>query len=107
MSGSRPEAARPITPIIPMTGFRMPGACPPTTAGGPGMRSYISRETTKGRRKWQGQGEQQAVYQNRRGCGASMARVYCRRRGELVESSFARYDTGGMQRTYCEDRRIL
>ena len=36
MRGSRPEAARPITPIIPMTGLPMPGAGPTTTASGPG-----------------------------------------------------------------------
>ena len=54
-----------------------------------GIRSYIPKKKQKGRRNWAGkQTEQQAVYANRR-------------RGELVERSFAHcYETGGMRRCH-------
>src|SRR6516225_3117892 len=62
----------------------------------------FSRRTQKGRRKWQGKGaEQQAVYQNRRRVQGEYGKSLLRRRGELLERSFAHcYDTGGMRRTH-------
>jgi hypothetical protein len=45
--------------------------------------------------------EQQAVYQNRRRVRGGYGKSLLRRRGELVERSFAhRYETGGMRRTH-------
>ena len=42
------------------------------------VRSYIPEKQQRGRRKWHGKrAEQQAVYQNRRGCKVSTARAYC------------------------------
>ena len=66
------------------------------------VRSYIPEKQQKGRRNWQGkQVEQQAVYQNRRRGRGDYGKSLLRRRGELVERSFAHcYDTGGMRRTH-------
>jgi len=66
------------------------------------VRSYIPEKQQRGRRKWQGKrAEQQAVYQNRRRVQGEYGKSLLRRRGELVERSFAHcYDTGGMRRTH-------
>jgi transposase len=66
------------------------------------VRSYLPEKQQKGRRNWQGKAEeQQAVYQNRRRVRGSYGKSLLRRRGELVERSFAHcYDTGGMRRTH-------
>ena len=66
------------------------------------IRSYLPEKQQKGRRNWQGKAEQQqAVYQNRRRVRGSYGKSLLRRRGELVERSFAHcYDTGGMRRTH-------
>ncbi len=66
------------------------------------VRSYLPEKQQKGRRNWQGKAEeQQAVYQNRRRVRGSYGKRLLRRRGELVERSFAHcYDTGGMRRTH-------
>jgi len=55
-----------------------------------------------GRRHWEGKTEeQQAVYQNRRRVRGGYGKSLLRRRGELVERSFAHcYETGGMRRTH-------
>jgi hypothetical protein len=65
-------------------------------------RSYIPEKQQKGRRHWQGKAEEQrAVYQNRRRVQGEYGKSLLRRRGELVERSFAHcYDTGGMRRTH-------
>ena len=66
------------------------------------VRSYIPERKQKGRRKWEGKaGQQQAVYANRRRVQGNYGKSLLRRRGELVERSFAHcYDTGGMRRTH-------
>jgi transposase len=66
------------------------------------VRSYIPEKQQAGRRNWRGkQAEQQAVYQNRRRVRGSYGKSLLRRRGELVERSFAHcYETGGMRRTH-------
>src|SRR5271157_795904 len=66
------------------------------------IRSYLAEKQQKGRRNWQGKAEeQQAVYQNRRRVRGEYGKSLLRRRGELVERSFAHcYDTGGMRRTH-------
>ena len=66
------------------------------------LRSYIPEKQQKGRRNWQGKAEeQQAVYQNRRRVRGEYGKSLLRRRGELVERSFAHcYETGGMRRTH-------
>ena len=59
-------------------------------------------EETKGRRNWAGkQAEQQAVYANRRRVRGEHGKSLLRRRGELVERSFAHcYETGAMRRCH-------
>ena len=66
-----------------------------------GIRSYVS-EPDRGRRDWSETPEAQApVYGNRRRIRGRRGRRLMRRRGELIERSFAHvYDTGGMRRTH-------
>lgn len=65
------------------------------------MRTYIS-EPDRGRRRWNEDTEaQQSVYGNRRRIRGRRGKSLMRKRGELVERSFAHcYDTGGMRRTH-------
>jgi transposase len=67
-----------------------------------GVRSYIPERQQKGQRHWEGKaGQQQAVYANRRRVQGNYGKSLLKRRGELVERSFAHcYDTGGMRRTH-------
>jgi transposase len=67
-----------------------------------GVRSYIPEKKQKGRRNWAGKpAEQQAVYANRRRVRSEYGKSLLRRRGELVERSFAHcYETGGMRRCH-------
>ena len=67
-----------------------------------GVRSYIPEKQQKGQRNWQGKAEeQQAVYANRRRVRGEYGKSLLRRRGELVERSFAHcYETGGMRRCH-------
>jgi transposase len=74
-----------------------------------GIRSYIS-EPDRGRRNGKGKTQEEmaeksearhAVYGNRRRIRGARGQSLMRRRGELVERSFAHcYDTGGMRRTH-------
>lgn len=67
----------------------------------PGTRTYIA-EPDRGRRSWDGKtAERDAVYANRRRIRGRRGRRLMRKRGELIERSFAHcYDTGGMRRTH-------
>ena len=67
----------------------------------PGVRTYIA-EPDRGRRQWEGKdAERDAVYANRRRIRGRRGRRLMRKRGELIERSFAHcYDTGGMRRTH-------
>jgi transposase len=72
-----------------------------------GVRSYIPEKKQKGRRNWAGKAEeQQAVYANRRRVRGEYGKSLLRRRGELVERSFAHcYETGGCGAAICADRK--
>jgi transposase len=65
------------------------------------IRSYVS-EPKRGRRDWEGKSEKQhAVYANRRRVRGRRGKQLLRRRGELIERSFAHcYETGAMRRTH-------
>jgi transposase len=73
------------------------------------IRTYIS-EPDRGRRDWQGATDEEtkeksaardAVYANRRRIRGERGKRLLRKRGELVERSFAHcYETGGMRRTH-------
>src|ERR1022692_2842792 len=73
------------------------------------VRSYIPEKRQKGRRNWEGKAEQQqAVYQNRRRVRSEYGKSLLRRRGELVERSFAHcYETGGLRRCYLRGRENI
>ena len=62
----------------------------------------VIAEPERKRQKWNGQSAAQAaVYANRRRLDTKMAKALMRRRGELIERSFAHlYDTGGMRRVH-------
>ena len=70
------------------------------------VSSYIPEKQPKGRRNWQGKAaEQQAVYENRRRVRSEYGKSLLRRRGELVERSFAHcYETGGLRRCQLRGR---
>jgi len=65
-----------------------------------------SGEAAEGQARWQGKAEeQQAVYENRRRVQGDYGKSLLRRRGELVERSFAHcYETGGLRAATCEAR---
>lgn len=64
--------------------------------------TYIPEKKQKGHRHGEGkQDQQQAVYANRRRVNGAYGKHLLRKRGELIERSFAHcYDTGGMRRTH-------
>jgi transposase len=65
------------------------------------VRSYIP-EPQRGRRKWEGKtAQQEAVYANRRRVDGQHGKQLLKRRGELIERSFAHcYETGALRRTH-------
>jgi len=65
------------------------------------IRSYVS-EPDRGKRDWQDkEAEQAAVYGNRRRIRGQRGKALMRKRGELIERSFAHcYETGAMRRTH-------
>jgi transposase len=73
------------------------------------VRTYIPEKKQKGQRHWQGQPEQQlAVYENRRRLNRTYGKSLLRKRGELIERSFAHcYDTGGMRRTHLRGQQNI
>jgi transposase len=73
------------------------------------VRSYIPEKRQKGKRRWQGKAEEhQAVYANRRRVKGDYGKSLLKRRGELVERSFAHcYETGGMRRCHLRGRENI
>jgi transposase len=70
------------------------------------VRSYIPEKNPKGRRDWQGQrAERQAVYENRRRVRGKYGKSLLRRRGELIERSFAH--CYGMRRCHLRGRENI
>lgn len=65
------------------------------------IRSYVS-EPDRGERNWEGRPDaRRAVYANRRRIRGERGKRLMRKRGELIERSFAHcYETGGMRRTH-------
>jgi transposase len=70
------------------------------------VRSYVS-EPDRGRQKWAGKREQQAaVYANRQRIAGNRGKQLLRRRGELIERTFAHaYETGGLRRLYVRGKQ--
>jgi transposase len=73
-----------------------------------GVRTVIAEPERKPQ-KWAGQSAAQAaVYANRRRLKTPTAKALMRRRGELIERSFAHlYDTGGMRRVHLRGKNNL
>lgn len=69
------------------------------------VRTYIP-ESKRQRRKWAGKAaEQSAVYANRRRVRGAYGRQLLKKRGELIERSFAHcYETGALRRTHLRGR---
>ena len=67
-----------------------------------GVRTYIPEKKQPGKRHWIGKkDEQQAVYANRQRVAGNHGKSLLRKRGELIERSFAHcYETGAMRRTH-------
>jgi transposase len=67
-----------------------------------GVRTYIPEKKQTGKRHWAGKEDQQkAVYANRQRLQRPKGKQLLRKRGELIERSFAHcYETGGMRRTH-------
>jgi transposase len=67
-----------------------------------GVRTYIPEKKQAGKRHWVGKEDQQRlVYENRQRLQRPKGKQLLRKRGELIERTFAHcYDTGGMRRTY-------
>jgi len=70
-----------------------------------GLRTYIS-EPDRGQRRWKGKDEaRRGTYANRRRIKGARGRRLMRRRGEVVERSFAHcLGSGGMRRTWLRGR---
>ena len=73
------------------------------------VRTYIPEKKQVGKRHWKGkQGQQKAVYQNRQRVQRDYGKSLLRRRGELVERTFAHcYETGGMRRCTLHGRENI
>lgn len=73
-----------------------------------GVRTVIAEPERK-RQQWSGQrAAQAAVYANRRRLDTKTAQRLMRRRGELMERSFAHlYDTGGMRRVHLRGKNNI
>jgi len=73
-----------------------------------GIRTYIS-EPKRGRRNWAGKDqERMAVYNNRRRIRGNYGKRLLRRRGMMLERSFAHcYETGGMRRLHLRGRENI
>ena len=71
-----------------------------------GVRTYIA-EPERGRRKWAGkQEERAAVYANRQRTAGHRGKQLLRRRGELVERTFAHaYETGALRRMHVRGKQ--
>ena len=67
-----------------------------------GVRTYIPEKKQAGKRHWVGKEEQQqVVYANRQRLQRPKGKQLLRKRGELIERTFAHcYETGGMRRTH-------
>lgn len=101
---SSPEAAEKLSPdlvaeVVADKGYHSNDVLSSLAAAD--IRTYIS-EPDRGRRRWKGkETARDAVYGNRRRIRGTRGKGLLRRRGELIERTFAHaYETGGMRRTH-------
>ena len=106
-SAGQRMSAQVLAEVVADKGYHSNGVL--TGVGQVVARTYIS-EPDRGRRNWSGttaeeteakSAAREAVYANRRRIRGERGRRLMKRRGELLERSFAHcYDTGGMRRTH-------
>jgi transposase len=74
-----------------------------------GVRTYIPEKKQAGKRHWVGkENQQRLVYANRQRLQRPKGKQLLRRRGELIERTFAHcYDTGGMRRTHLRKHKNI
>jgi transposase len=74
-----------------------------------GVRTYIPEKKQAGKRHWVGKEEQRdAVYANRQRLQRVKGKRLLRKRGELIERTFAHcYETGGMRRTHLKKHKNI
>jgi transposase len=72
------------------------------------VRTYIPEKKQAGKRHWIGKkDQQQAVYANRLRVSRTYGKSLLRKRGELIERSFAHcYDTGAIRNTSRAERIV-
>src|SRR2546425_1101564 len=78
------------------------------TLASEGVRSYIS-EPDRGRRRWKDKAPaREATYQNRRRNRGARGQRLRKKRGEIVERTFAHvYETGAMRRVHLRGRENI
>ena len=88
-----------VKQVVGDKGYHSKGTCQDLAEVG--VRTVISEPERK-RQKWEGQRvAQAAVYANRRRLETKTGKALMRRRGDLIERSFAHlYETGGMRRVH-------
>lgn len=74
-----------------------------------GVRTYIPEKKQAGKRHWVGKEEQRdAIYANRQRLERPKGKRLLRKRGELIERTFAHcYETGGMRRTHLRNHNNI
>lgn len=74
-----------------------------------GVRTYIPEKKQAGKRHWVGKEEQRdAIYANRQRLERPKGKRLLRKRGELIERTFAHcYETGGMRRTHLRNHHNI
>ena len=97
----------PMTEIVADKGYHSTDVI--VTVSAAEARSYIPEPKREGGRKWAGKAEEQkAVYANRRRVQGNYGKQLLKRRGELIERSFAHcYETGAMRRVYLRGRENI
>ena len=96
---SAPALAEPLAELVADKGYHSNDAL--TLTVGTGCRTYIS-EPDRGRRDWEGKEyAQRATYANRRRIKGNRGRALMKRRGEILERTFAHtLESGAMRRAY-------
>ena len=100
-------SATPMTEIVADKGYHSTDII--VTIAQAEARSYIPEPKREGGRKWAGKtAQQKAVYSNRKRVKGDYGKRLLKRRGELIERSFAHcYETGAMRRVYLRGRENI
>ena len=104
---SRRNRLKPLREIVADKGYHSNGALR-TLHEDHGLTTCIS-EPARGRRKWKDKtAEKKAVYKNRQRIKSKKGAAHRKRRGEIVERTFAHcYETGAMRRTHLREHENI